>query len=299
MPTLANSHVAPPKGWDEFEDVVCSAAKSRWRNPDFTRHGRQGQSQDGVDVYGKDDKGRLIGLQCKNTWSGVTEGTVEEEVKKADDFKPALAKLYIATTAATDKTVQAFVRSLSDKRKAAGLFEVEILFWNDVWHDLSLEEERVYQHFPHLRPRSSIERQDPPHDQRLFQEFQSGFSYEPAVRLLRDHDFGGPFPRKAIQPLFDFVETWDQPEKEFLDQDLQAALGDLYRAARVMATHVVEKTVPIGNGDYASVFSDTLRAAGPRPDWVREEARVLNEQANVFVPIYERFLRLCREKLMR
>jgi hypothetical protein len=65
-----------------------------------------------------------------------------------------------------------------------------------------------------------------------------------------------------------------------------------------MATHVVEKTVPIGNGDYASVYSDTLRAAGPRPDWVREEARVLNEQANVFVPIYERFLRLCREKLM-
>jgi hypothetical protein len=112
--------------------------------------------------------GRLIGLQCKNTWSGVTEGTVADEVKKADDFKPALAKLYIATTAATDKTVQAFVRSLSDKRKAAGLFEVEILFWNDVWHDLALEEERVYQHFPHLRPRSSIERQDPLHDQRLF-----------------------------------------------------------------------------------------------------------------------------------
>lgn len=299
MPTLANSHVAPPKGWDEFEDIVCSAAKNRWRNPDFTRHGRQGQCQDGVDVYGRSDRGQLIGFQCKNTWSGVTERTVEDEVRKAEAFKPALTKLYIATTASTDKTVQAYVRTLSDKRRSAGHFEVEILFWNDVWHDLTLDEERVYQHYPHLRPTATTTQQEPTHDQRLFQEFQSIFSFEPAVRLLREHDFGGPFLRKAIQPLYDFVETWGQPEKEFLDQELQAALTDLYRAACEMSNRLVEKTVPIGEGEYASVFSDSLRAAGPRPDWVREDARVLNEQANVFVPIYEQFLRLCRAKLLR
>lgn len=299
MPTLANSHVAPPKGWDEFEDVVCSAAKNRWRNPDFTRHGRQGQSQDGVDVYGKDENGHLIGLQCKNTWSGVTERTVEDEVKKAEAFRPTLAKLYIATTAPTDKTIQEFVRLLSDKRQRAGFFEVEILFWNDVWHDLTLEDERVYQHFPLLRPVVSAAQQEPSHDLRLFHDFQSIFAFEPAVRLLREQDFGGPFLRRAIQPLFDFVETWDQPEKEFLDHELQAALADLYRAAREMSNHLVEKTVPIGNGEYASVFSDSLRADGPRPDWVRKEARVLNEQANIFVPIYEQFLRLCRARLLR
>ncbi|MFN3397050.1 MAG: hypothetical protein ACK4ZS_00790, partial [Sulfurimicrobium sp.] len=66
-----------------------------------------------------------------------------------------------------------------------------------------------------------------------------------------------------------------------------------------MSNHLVEKTVPIGNGEYASVFSDSLRADGPRPDWVRKEARVLNEQANIFVPIYEQFLRLCRARLLR
>lgn len=56
-------------------------------------------------------------------------------------------------------------------------------------------------------------------------------------------------------------------------------------------------TVPIGDGDFASVYSDHLRAAGPRPDWVKQEARVLNEQASQFVPIYERFMRQCRERL--
>lgn len=298
MPTLADSRVAPPKGWDEFEDIVCSAAKNRWRNSDFTRHGRQGQEQHGVDVYGKDEKGSLVGLQCKNTWPGVTKRTIEDEVKNAEAFKPALTMLYIATTAFTDEKVQAFARTLSKNRQAAGFFGIEILFWNDVWHDLTLDEARVYQHFPHLKPHAVTERK-PSHDQSLFQEFQSVLSFEPAIRLLRDHDFGGPYPRKAIQPLFDFVETWDRPDKEFLDEDLQAALADLYRAARVMSGHLCDKTVPVGNGHYASVFSDQQRAAGPRPDHVIEEARVLNKEASLFVPIYERFFRLCRSTLAR
>ncbi len=298
MPTLADSFVAPPKGWDEFEDIVCSAAKNRWKNPNFTRHGRQGQGQEGVDIYGMDDKGLYIGLQCKNTQLRVTELTVEDEVKKAEFFKPSLTKLYITTSAPTDKTLQAFVRTLSENHHAAGLFEVEILFWNDIWHDLTLDNDRVYQHFPHLRPIESIT-QDPTHDLRLFQEFQTVFAFEPAIRLLRDHDFGNSFHRKSIQPLFDFIETWDQPEKEFLDQDLQLALAKLYQAARLMSNHLTEKTVPVGNGQYASVFSDSLRQSGSRPDWVRVEARMLNEQANVFVPMYEYFLRLCRTKLLR
>ncbi|BAN34105.1 hypothetical protein SCD_n00256 [Sulfuricella denitrificans skB26] len=298
MPTLADSRVAPPKGWDEFEDIVCSAAKNRWRNSDFTRHGRQGQEQHGVDVYGKDDKGQVVGLQCKNTCSGVTERTIEDEVENAEAFEPALRMLYIATTALTDKKIQAFVRTRSENRQAAGLFGIEILFWNDVWHDLTLDEARVYQHFPHLKPHAVTEREQP-HDQRLFQEFQSVFSFVPAIQLLRDHDFGGSYPRKAIQPLFDFVEAWNQPDREFLDKGLQAALADLYRAARVMSNHLCDKTVPIGNGDYASVFSDQQRATGPRPEHVIEEARILNQQASLFVPIYEHFFRLCRSTLSR
>ena len=297
MPTLTNSKVAPPKGWEEFENIVCSAAKNRWDNPDFTLHGRQGQRQDGVDVYGKASNGELVGLQCKNTCSGVTEKTIKEEVAKAELFSPALDHLYVVTTADTDKTIQALIRTLSDEREAVGKFRVDILFWIDVWNDLALDERRLFQHYPHLKPASGQQLMS--HDQLLFQEFQSVFSYEPAVRLLREHDFGGPFIRKAIQPLNMFVDTWDQPEKEFIDQELQAALSDLYQAAQTMAYHINNKTVPVGNGELASVYSDSLRAAGPRPDWVREEARIINEQSQLFVPVYEKFFRLCREKLRK
>lgn len=296
MPTLANSRAAPPKSWDEFEDIVCSSAKSRWKHPNFTRHGRLGQSQSAVDVYGRDEHGQSVGLQCKNTWDGLTTKMIDTEVANAQSFKPALTTLYIVITADTEKKIQAFVRTLSERRKATGDFNVEILFWTDVWQDLTMDERRVYQHFPHLKATASTEPQAPSHDQHLFQNFQSIFAYKPAVRLLREHDFGGPFHCKSIQPLYDFIEKWDQPEKEFLDKDLQASLAVLYDAAQALSAALVKYTVHVGNGECASVFSDSARAMGPRPDLVIEETLILNDQASQFVPIYERFLRLCQEK---
>jgi len=298
MPTYNELKMAPPKSWDEFEAIVCSAAKNRWKNSDFVRHGRQGQRQDGVDVFGRDDKGRLVGLQCKNTWTGLSIGAIKEEVEKAESFKPVLARLYVVTTADADKNVQGFVRELSEQRAKEGRFEVEALFWNDVWQDLTLDERRLFQHYPQLKPKEQLAA-GPSHDLKLFQELQGTFGFEPSVRLIRDQNFGDSFSRKAIQPLYEFVETWDQPEKEFLDKELQAGLVELYRVANDFAMQVVQKTVPIGKGDLLSVFSDNLRAQGPRPDWVKEDARVLNEKARQFVPIYEHFLRLCREKLLR
>jgi phosphoglycerol transferase MdoB-like AlkP superfamily enzyme len=51
MPTISSSSIPTPKSWDEFEDIVLAAAKLRWNATDFFRNGRQGQKQDGVDVW--------------------------------------------------------------------------------------------------------------------------------------------------------------------------------------------------------------------------------------------------------
>ena len=296
MPTFADSRVAPPRSWDEFEDIVCSAAKNRWKNPDFTRHGRQGQRQDGVDIYGSDQKGMLVGIQCKNTWSGITSNMIAQEVQKAESFQPRLTSLYIATTAETDQAVQRSVREMSSARKLRGEFEVMVLFWNDIWLDLSLDEARLFQHYPQLRPISSGSNL-PTHDQKLFQDFQSAFPFEPAVRLLREHDFGDAFSKGDIKSLYRFYEEWDQPEKEFLDSDLQAELSILYAAASRLSNHLAEKTVPVRGENLVSVYSDRDRASGPRNAHVLEDARVLNEEARLFVPVYENFLRTCKKKL--
>lgn len=128
MPTIASSVVPPPKSWDEFEDITLAAAKLRWNNSDFQRNGRQGQKQDGVDVFGHDDDDRHIGVQCKNTVDGISLGTITKEIALAEGFKPSLDGLYIATTAKRDGPLQTEVRKLSVQRKADKLFRVDQLF---------------------------------------------------------------------------------------------------------------------------------------------------------------------------
>ncbi len=88
MPTLSSANIPTPKSWDEFEDIALAAAKLRWNSSDFYRNGRPGQKQDGVDIWGQDDDGRHIGLQCKNTIGGVSLEAVKTEIANAERFEP-------------------------------------------------------------------------------------------------------------------------------------------------------------------------------------------------------------------
>jgi hypothetical protein len=138
------------------------------------------------------------------------------------------------------------------------------------------------------------------HDKALFAEFQRDIAAEPTLRLFKVPDFDASFRRSDLQPLNTFVETWDSVEKEFRDSKLEAAKSKLYSSAEKLATEIARLTVPVGNGDFASVYSDSARrehGVDGRPDWVREEARTLNTLAAPFAVEYEAFVRLCRERL--
>ena len=130
------------------------------------------------------------------------------------------------------------------------------------------------------------------HDRILFEEFQLIFPAEPTLRLLKETDFGSSFRKKDIQPLYDFVDTWDSVEKEFLNAKLEKARKALYDTANELADEFVTRTVPIGDGNSISVYSDNLRSrGGPRPDHVRADAKVLNDKSRLFAPQYEAFIR--------
>lgn len=148
MPTITNSRLPKPSGWDEFEDICLSSFKLRWGSPNLTRHGRQGQKQQGVDIYGPDNLQRPIGIQCKNTISSITESIVDAEILNAEEFNPPLASLYIATTADSDVTLQAYVRSISEDRHRNNKFTVDIVFWSAIVHDLSIDQKEVAKHYP-------------------------------------------------------------------------------------------------------------------------------------------------------
>ncbi|MCT8469335.1 hypothetical protein KZO85_12145 [Chromohalobacter canadensis] len=148
MPTTTTSRLPPPTSWDEFEDVCKSSFSLRWANPNLARHGRQGQAQDGVDIYGVDSLQNFVGIQCKNTISTISQQLIESECLKAEKFTPELAVLYIATTADRDVNIQAFTRRLSEERRVQNKFPVDVVFWPDIVHDLSRDDAVVRQHFP-------------------------------------------------------------------------------------------------------------------------------------------------------
>lgn len=136
------------------------------------------------------------------------------------------------------------------------------------------------------------------HDTALFNEFLQVLPYDPAIRMLRDQDFSDSFDKRSLRQLFDFAWLWESVEKEFIDQELEAARKLLHEAATAFRQEVAGRTVPIRVDGFVSVESDNLRRDGhPRHPDVVEDGRILNELADPLAAQYESFVRLCKSKL--
>ncbi|MEM8972962.1 MAG: hypothetical protein AAGD43_12945 [Pseudomonadota bacterium] len=149
-----DKQVAPPKSWEKFEDLTRSLFASLWRSPLTQKSGRSGQKQHGVDVYGSpaDAPGRVHGVQCKgkngayNAKATISE--FDEELAKAEKFKPRLAHWTFATTAPNDAKLQEHARLVSDRRIKEGRFAVVAIGWETIQALLSSEPSVAKEFYP-------------------------------------------------------------------------------------------------------------------------------------------------------
>jgi Restriction endonuclease len=102
MPTIQMMELPLPTSWQEFETIVRDAQAQRWKSTALQKNGRPGQKQNGVDIYGPDEIGRLVGIQCKRYKEPLTLKSVTDEIVKAEGFDKRLLALYIATSAEHD-----------------------------------------------------------------------------------------------------------------------------------------------------------------------------------------------------
>lgn len=262
MPTLAASNIPTPKSWDEFEDIALSAAKLRWGSPNFYRHGRAGQRQDGVDIFGTTPKGRQLGLQGKNTIGGVSQGTVLKEIAAAESFQPALDELFVVTSAKRDTTLQKAIRAISAARKKVGKFTVDVLFWDDIVQDLLTDEGVFLKHYPQLGPGKDPVKE---HDKALVDELLKLLSSKGVIGFLDQNNMAGfAYHYDRFQPLRDFVYDWNKAEKEFISPELEQSKMALWRKADAYFDLLASETYPTtGNADFHSV----------PPEWEWEQPR--------------------------
>lgn len=146
---------APPKSWEEFEDLNLSLWKRIWGDSTAQKNGRSGQPQHGTDVWGKKE-GAWRGVQCKKKGYddrvGVTKEELAEEVAKARKFEPKLSHWCLVTTAPKDARIEEEARATSEGHAKAGLFEVRVLGWEDLVHLIGDYDEVIDKHFPDAAP---------------------------------------------------------------------------------------------------------------------------------------------------
>src|SRR5271165_3410379 len=127
----------PLTSWDDFEEMLCDLFSAEWNDPHTQRHGRKGQKQYGVDIYGQPGrKGEWTAVQAKEkdrlVASFLTEKELEDEVRKAKEFDPPLTDFIIATTGPRDQNIQRKARLLTQAHQKVGLFRVHVYSWEKI-----------------------------------------------------------------------------------------------------------------------------------------------------------------------
>ncbi|MGG2298383.1 hypothetical protein ACQUZQ_13955 [Aeromonas veronii] len=126
----------PPANWQDFQNLVVDIAKVKYVNSSVQEYGRQGQNQNGIDIFAQDFMENNIGIQCKETKkASISTTTIDAEVKKAKKFKPSLNLLIIATTARIDTKLQDHVIKINGTGRIP--FKVQLWFWDELNQDIN------------------------------------------------------------------------------------------------------------------------------------------------------------------
>lgn len=138
----------PPRDWQDFEDLCLDLFRALWNAPGAMQHGRSGQPQAGVDVFGlPSGSAEWFGVQCKKKLGReVTERELRDEVEKATGFNPKLARFVLATTTRCDVSIQQVARTLTEE---VG-FEVLVYDWDHLSRDIQRFPDVLETHYPNL-----------------------------------------------------------------------------------------------------------------------------------------------------
>ncbi len=118
----------PPTNWQDFQLLTLRLVEQLCDPTTVREYGRQGQRQDGVDVYGETYGEGHLGVQCKQMHPGkqLTLKLIQEEADKARKFLPALNTFVVATTLPEDTALHKAVTKLNEVQT----YPFTITYWS-------------------------------------------------------------------------------------------------------------------------------------------------------------------------
>ena len=159
MTDYSSVSIPPPTNWQDFERHCRVLFAFIFNDPTTSLHGRPGQLQDGVDIFGRinSDNNRWFGVQCKgkerNYKGAVTETELRREVEKAHNFSPGLSEFILATTAPNDAKIQKIARKITQENTESGRpMVVHVWGWDELKNRISLYPEAIQAFHPNLTP---------------------------------------------------------------------------------------------------------------------------------------------------
>jgi tetratricopeptide (TPR) repeat protein len=137
-----------PTDDDKFEEMCRDLLRLHWSRPGLEIFGKRGERQFGIDILDLGGKTPIYAAQCKlkEEHKSLPPGDIQAEVDEAKKFTPPLGKYAILTTAKVSAQAQRKIREINQLHKATGLFEVELLTWDQLCALLQ-EYSDVQEHF--------------------------------------------------------------------------------------------------------------------------------------------------------
>ncbi len=158
-PLRMRTQLDPPANDEDFERLCRDLWAAVWQDPTAQRHGRSGQTQHGVDVYGNHGHdGRYSAVQCKlrdrHRGSRLTQRELEAEATAAREFTPRLRELIVCHTGPNDARLESMARDLTNDhaQEDPHRFSVHVWGWENLTDQLWRFPEVLYTHYPHLAP---------------------------------------------------------------------------------------------------------------------------------------------------
>jgi len=200
------------ENWQIFEDMIFDICNQKYLNMPINFFGRQGQKQEGIDIYVNNENYK-IGIQVKN-YTKLTLTQVDEFI---NNVNIDLDTLVLAISINTDAKI---MKKIKEKQKTSN-FQIQIWFWENIINDL-INFNLISKYYP-MVDNFAINK-----DRELFIEFDKDFiktgfysHWKGDVSRICKIPKLPPIHDDIISLLCYFEEKWDLPLYEFREEKIE------------------------------------------------------------------------------